>query len=501
MTRAPLALWALLAFSAHGAPVRLLLSVGNDVGAIDDVALHHARTDAQRVRDLFVELGDVDPAAAITLLDAQAQEVMRALAALSARATALRAEGREVLLLVYVSSHARAGTLHLGGSDLSLGALRAQVEAVPAALRVLVIDACSSGAAARLKGGRRVSPATTVELEPTTRGTVVISSSGPAEPSQEWDSLTGSLFTHHWLGALRGQADADHDGRVTLLEAYGYAFRQTVAQADQHPGYDFDLKGTGEVVLSEPRRSASALSFAAVLEGRFVVASEPDARVVLEFEKSPGETMRVAVPPGPYRVRGPGRQVAFVELAAGATRGVTAGDFSSTPLAEVALKGPNRSVSLAVEASLLGSVTPRASPMAGAGAWGRVDFASGWVSLGAGFAGSSVESPTERRTDFAATLGVGAGLGVSAGPVRLGLGLVARPFLLTRLAEPVDGSVATRRTGLGLDLGPQLLLELGVGGPIFIGAQLEGLVHLSNLDGLFLPTFGWRVGLGAGFRL
>lgn len=502
MRRVALSLSVLLSCTAQAAPMKLLLSIGNDVGAISDVRLHHAQTDAERVSELFLEVGEILPENSVLLLEASAEEVQRALTKLAARAEEQRAQGRAVTLLVYVSSHAQNGTLHLGGSELPLRVLREAVEAVPATVRVLVVDACTSGAAARLKGGQWAPPAQKVEMQPS-RGTVVISSSGPAEPSQEWDLLGGSLFTHHWLGALRGQADLDQDGRVTLLEAYGYAWRQTVARADQHPTYDFDLQGAGDLVLTEPRKSPSGLSFAGPLAGRFVVASEPDARVVLEFDKAPGEPMRLAVPPGSYRVRllrQPEVRVAFVELPWGRVRALGEGDFSNALEPQVALKGGLRSGAVAVETSVLGGGIPSWDLVVFAGVLARLDFSGWWAQVSLEVGNSSAGLAIGRRNDLFGALGLAAGLSVSVGPLRFGLGLHARSLLVLSTLWPGNGP-SLQKSQLGLELGPGLSIEWSVVGPLFVGLDAQALLRALQLEERVSPSLGVRGGLVAGFRL
>lgn len=482
MTRQCLTLLLLFPLVAQAAPVKLLLSVGNDVGAPTDFTLQHAQTDAQRFRDVFVELGGVSSEDAVLLLEPSADEVRQRLSELTARAAALVAAGKEVMLLVYVSSHAQAGTLHLGSSELPLSQLRSRVEAVPASVRLLVVDACTSGAATRFKGGTWAPPAQTVSLQPT-HGTVVITSSGPAEPSQEWASLQGSLFTHHWLGALRGQADVDLDGRITLQEAYGYSYRQTVTRADQHPTFDFDLQGSGELVLTEPRRASCALAFSSAISGRFVIAREPDARFVLEFDKPAGETRRVAVPAGTYRVRQLGRSrtgVAVVELPWGGVKGLGEGDFSNSPEAVVALKGSYGSTSLALEGAVLGSSVAARGYAAAGGALLRFDLAGWWASVGFTVGGGSSE--------LYAMLGVGAGLALYAGPVRFAVGGIARPFLVSQPSEQLS---------LKMEGGGHLSIELALPGLMFVGGGLEGLLR----GGPETITLTWRGFLVVGFRL
>jgi hypothetical protein len=94
---------------------------------------------------------------------------------------------------------------------------------------------------------------------------------------------------------------------VTLAEAYAYAYGRTVAStADtaggiQHPVYQYDLGGSGDVVLTEIG-PAAALVLAAPLEGHYVVL-DAGSRAVAEVAKGPGAPRRLALPPGSYTVK------------------------------------------------------------------------------------------------------------------------------------------------------------------------------------------------------
>lgn len=483
---AGLVLWAALGLAA---PVRLVLSVGHDVGHAGDATLAWAEADARKVRDVFVELGSVREEDAELLVAPPAQRVREALARLSARAAAARASGREVMAIVYVSSHASQGALHLGPTALPMEELRAAVEALPASMRLLVLDACSSGGATRLKGGRLVAAPQQLSVEPA-RGTIIITSSGPAEPSQEWDSLKGSLFTHGWLAGLRGAADANQDGAVTVVEAYAHAWRQTLARADQHPSFDFDLRGSGEPTLTEPSRSRSALSFPRGLGGRFVVVSEPDARLVLELERDASRPLRLAVPPGTYRVRRSapeGAGQALIELPQATTRALSDEDFTVAASPRVALKGGPGPLSLALGVTARGGPD---APLLGAVGFARQDLGALWLaaSLSIGTASSA------GRQDLEAGLGLAAGTGLEVGLFRLGLGLVVRPLLVSRL----EG--ATRALGAGVEGAGQLQLEVTLAARLFLGAQVEGGVGALPLEVTVSPAFAWRASLLSGVK-
>src|SRR5207248_10935165 len=58
-------------------------------------------------------------------------------------------------------------------------------------------------------------------------------------------------------GGVLGGADRSGDGRVTLFEAYAYAYDRTVADTAesaagaQHPTFSYDLAGNGDLVLTD----------------------------------------------------------------------------------------------------------------------------------------------------------------------------------------------------------------------------------------------------------
>jgi len=60
----------------------------------------------------------------------------------------------ESMLIVYYSGHADAEALHLGATNFALTQLEQLVRGSPAAFRLLVVDACRSGALTRVKGGK-----------------------------------------------------------------------------------------------------------------------------------------------------------------------------------------------------------------------------------------------------------------------------------------------------------------------------------------------------------
>src|SRR5262249_37402268 len=139
-----------------------------------------------------------------------------------------------------------------------------------------------------------------------TEGIAVIASSSARELSQESEELRSSYFTHHWLVALRGAGDRDADGRVTLSEAYQYAYNHTLATTaetsvgDQHPTPATNLRGKDDIPLTPPAAANAHLKVPAGFDGRVLVQSLPSWSVLAELDKTPGQPVLLALPAGRY---------------------------------------------------------------------------------------------------------------------------------------------------------------------------------------------------------
>jgi len=142
------ALLLLLPGAASAQVERFAVVVGNNVGEPPDVPLRYAEVDAARMASVLQEVGGVRPENVVLLQGKDADTVRRALIAVNER---VRSSGRSTVLLVYYSGHADSGALHLGPSRLELTELEQLVRGSAAAFRLLILDACRSGALTRVK--------------------------------------------------------------------------------------------------------------------------------------------------------------------------------------------------------------------------------------------------------------------------------------------------------------------------------------------------------------
>ena len=327
---------------------RLVLIAAANRGGDDRPALKYALTDAERFDQVMQWLGGVDAGDVVILKQPRGGELDAALEDLKQRIAALRRSTRAVRTEVffYYSGHADEKGLLLGNDRLSYGTLRDRLESVPADVRIGILDACASGAVTRMKGGKVRSPFT-VDQSSDMRGQAFLASSSADESAQESDRLGGSFFTHYLISGMRGAADVSGDGRVTLNEAYQFAFNETLSRTvgtkggPQHPVYDITMSGTGDVIVTDLRQTTAGFVVAPAVEGRFYVLDERK-RLVLEFYKQPGRAVDIGLEPGVYDVRferAPKALRGRLELKEGAHQALDLAGFGPTTVEFTRLRG------------------------------------------------------------------------------------------------------------------------------------------------------------------
>jgi Caspase domain len=286
---------------------RYALVVGANAGGGDRPKLQYAISDAERFARVMVDLGGVTPANQIILRQPKLRELTEAFDLLTRRVTEGRRTAGRTEIVVYYSGHADEKGLLLGDDRYSYRTLRDRLDQIPADVRIAVLDACSSGAFTRAKGGR-ARPPFLVDESADMRGHAFLTSSAETESAQESDRIRASYFTHFLVSGFRGAADTSGDGKVTLNEAYQFAFNETLGRTvdtkggAQHPSYDINMSGTGDVVMTDVRQTTATLVLGEELEGRFFIRTAAQ-ELVVELYKPRGRKVELAVEPGTYEIR------------------------------------------------------------------------------------------------------------------------------------------------------------------------------------------------------
>jgi hypothetical protein len=324
---------------------RLAIVVGNNAGGPAEKPLRYAEEDATKVADVLSQLGDV-PADALFLLRGQGRSALAdVLRRVTQRVTDYRLNPADrSVLLFYYSGHSDGEALELGGDRVPFAELRGWLAGTRADVRVAVVDGCKSGALVG-KGGTRA-PGFEIRLidQLDASGEAMLTSSAADELALESREIRGSFFTHHLVSGLRGAADVSGDGRITLAEAYQYAFDHTIAATAasgvrQHPGYDYRISGKGELVLTEITQPSASLELPEGFERALVLLVRRD-QVLAEL--SGGGARRIALAPGEYAVRvwkGTQAYAARVTVAAGEARGLGWPELQPVASPQVAGKG------------------------------------------------------------------------------------------------------------------------------------------------------------------
>jgi hypothetical protein len=220
------------------------------------------------------------------------------------------------------------------------------MDSIDADVRIAVLDACASGAITRLKGSRR-RKAFLVDTSTDMRGHAFLTSSSENEVAQESDRIGGSFFTHYLVSGLRGAADTSGEGKVTLNEAYQFAFNETLGRTAkteagaQHPSYDINLSGTGEVVMTDVRETSAILVLGDDLTGRFFIRNSNE-QLVVELYKVRGRTVELGLEPGTYSVRcegDSGSSVSTASLQEGSPFALSAQQFTATEQERAVARG------------------------------------------------------------------------------------------------------------------------------------------------------------------
>lgn len=186
------------------------------------------------------------------------------LAELSAVAQAAEAGD---LLLFHFSGHgiAEDGESYLLPRDAKVAALRYTAVAIAdvhniieksaARAKVIVLDACHAGASI----GRATSSMTPEFIQRVfaeAEGIVVLASCKQGQQSWEWREKGHGVFTYYLLEALRGQADFDQKGFVTIADVNRYVTDRVKQWSVSHNAPQtptWQAKLVGDIILFHPK--------------------------------------------------------------------------------------------------------------------------------------------------------------------------------------------------------------------------------------------------------
>jgi hypothetical protein len=501
------------ACASAAATRRFAVVVGCNGGREAGAKLRFAERDAAKMHAVLVELGGVAPGDAALLLGTDAKAVQAALEDVDRRIGAAKARGDQTVLVFYFSGHASGDELELGGSVIEFAALKKLLATSKADVRLAFLDSCQAGGLIASKGGRR-GPAYNIRVadEIASTGYAIITSSTEDELSQESAELRGAFFTHYLVSALRGAGDESGDGKVTLGEAYRYAYRRTLARTaatvggGQHPMYNFQLSGRGDIVLTETAGASAQIAVNVPDSGRLLILDGRREAIVAEVELAADRDARVNVRPGDYSVyvvtpKGAVRH-AEATVAAGGRAALGPAAFETTALEVSVAKG-----------GLFGDAdAPWRHSIGAGGLWRLFPLAGGAASYGATLH-YRIEGPRGWQPALRLTWATRDDVGLSTGyndiGVAAGFGRVV-PLAWTRLRAEVlagyehlfqapregrerhtSGFAYLLLVGLELPAGGACFgVEIGSGGRVFQVTD-KGWVHRVDFQAALYAAWRW----------
>lgn len=200
--------------------------------------------DVEAIRDQLVA-GGFAPAHIRLLTDRTDEKPTRAnmLTALKSVADATEPDD---LLLFYYSGHgeevggesyltARDGRhLTLSDTAVSISRIKKYMDDAAARAKVIILDACHSGANIGGKGPKSMTAEFINRVFEQAEGMAILASCKQGQLSYESPSIGQGVFTHFLLEALSGKADLDEKGFVTVHDASRHVVNGVKLWASQH---------------------------------------------------------------------------------------------------------------------------------------------------------------------------------------------------------------------------------------------------------------------------
>ncbi|MBN1285898.1 MAG: caspase family protein [Anaerolineae bacterium] len=128
------------------------------------------------------------------------------------------------------------------------------LEEAPARAKVMILDACKSGANIGRKGPKLMTEEFIRRVFKNAEGVAILSSSKQGELSYEWEERNLSAFTYYLLEALKGGADWDQKGFVTVQDASRYVLdgvEKWVVQRGWQQTPTFQASMVGDIILAD----------------------------------------------------------------------------------------------------------------------------------------------------------------------------------------------------------------------------------------------------------
>jgi len=290
----------------HAPTERFALFVGANVSNDQHVkSLKYAERDASALASVLSELGNLSNGNTIILRGPDRYGLLSSIQQINRKILASRSGNRKEFVFYY-SGHSNTKGLMLKDGTLTFNLLRSYLKTIRVDLRLEILDSCESGSFLRTKGKKHPF-VNVINSNENIKGHVSLASSSSNEASQESDIIHGSYFTHFLISALRGAGDVSGDQKVSLNEAYRFAYDKTYANTassehgPQHAEYAIELSGQGDYILTDLRSSGKKLNLDKSIRGNIFISNTVNTPIA-ELDKKYNESASIVLPKGKYHL-------------------------------------------------------------------------------------------------------------------------------------------------------------------------------------------------------
>jgi hypothetical protein len=150
-----------------------------------------------------------------------------------------------------VTRDSRSGRLK--DTAVSVARVEEIMQASRAKAKVMILDACHAGANLRSKGSERLHPRFVERVYMHARGMAILASCEKNQKSYVWESKECSAYTYFLLEALRGKADRDAKGFVSVTDIDEYVTNGMASWTERHRYIQTPtmyLNGHGRIIVS-----------------------------------------------------------------------------------------------------------------------------------------------------------------------------------------------------------------------------------------------------------
>lgn len=174
---------------------------------------------------------------------------------------------------------------------ISINNIRRIMQDSLARIKIIILDACHSGAIKGVKDSGMMLQEFYDTVYPAPEGFIILTSCKLYEYSYEYEEMEKSVFSYYFIEGLNGNADKDKDGLITLTDSHKYTYDNVTKWAfsknlEQTPTLEAKIAGYVPFIYSEIKEVEEVKLNETVIEKvqfeSYYVESESQAKLMAQ---------------------------------------------------------------------------------------------------------------------------------------------------------------------------------------------------------------------------